>query len=95
MDKLLRKYRDLALKLKMLENEKEDLKTAIMADMGDKKIGSLESAWGKFTIAMKVNWIYTKEIEDMAEELKVAKIKEEQSGRATPSAKEYLVYTPL
>ena len=66
-----------------------------MDEMAAKKIDKLESDYGKFTIAEKTSWTYTKEIEDMAEELKVAKIKEEQSGKAKPSAKEYLVYTPL
>jgi hypothetical protein len=97
MNKLLVKCIEIESQLKLLEEAKKEVREKIIAQFKKEKIDKLsDPILGSFTLSSKKTYEYSKKVKSIAEELKIAKIKEEQRGIATvKSETEYLVYTPV
>lgn len=94
MDKtLFKEYVLLDEKLKALEEEKELLRDKIVLELQQAKIEKAETDFGTFTRAKKVSWVYTKKIGELEEKVKIAKVKEQQSGKAKAEESEYLRFS--
>jgi hypothetical protein len=87
---LLEKYSVIRRQLASLKDEEALLKKAIMQEMGEVK--SFASPFGKFSIATKTNWEYTSKVQTLEEKVKLAKIDEQESGRAKAKFTTYLTY---
>ena len=93
MEQLFSDYAKLDAEFKELEFKKSALKTAILEKMKENKLEKAESLYGKFTIAERISWIYSAKIKKLEESLKLAKVKEEQRGKAEAKKTEFLVFT--
>jgi len=92
---LLEKYYSVDKIYQNIMVEREMLREKIIEDFKKKGVKTLESPdIGRFTVAEKRIWKYTSAIEKKIETLKVAKAKEEQSGKAKAVISEYLVFKP-
>lgn len=90
---LYRQYAALMEQMKLLEDEKETLKTEIISQLGKEGTDKVETDWGKFTIAGRKSWKYSDKVLALSERVKLAKIREEEKGIATSTETKYLVYT--
>lgn len=90
---LLRKYQDIRFKREQLEKEENEIKDQVVKYMQLEGISKEETTWGTFTIASRTSYKYSDKVKALEEKVKLAKVKEEQKGTATPSTTEYLVYT--
>ena len=94
MNDLLKKYQQLENTLRIIEAEKSELRDKIVSSLHESNLEKFDHPeYGKLTLAKKSSWIYTAKIKIREEKLKVAKLKEEQSGKAERTEKEYLMYT--
>lgn len=75
-----------------LEAQEEILKEKIMADISSKGETFVNNEHGRFTVATKRTWIYSKKVDKAAEDLKLMKISEEKSGKATCKENPYLTF---
>jgi len=91
---LLKKYADLRAKREALEAEEDELKAEIVKDMQKNKLKKLESEFGVFTVATRTTYKYTGKIKELEEKVKLAKLKEEEQGKAEASETTHLRYTP-
>lgn len=90
-------YRDLALlqaQRKELEAKEAQVKLAIIEDMEKKGELQVVTEYGKATISHRKTYTYTEAVEKLNEKLKLAKVKEEQNGKATAKETTYLTFTP-
>jgi hypothetical protein len=92
---LFEKYWELDGQIKKFEEEKELLRDMIVVEMRDADTKKQSTDFGIFTRAAKTNWKYTDKVTQLEEKVKVAKVKEQQSGKAQASLTEYLKFTPL
>lgn len=90
---LLKKYQKLRIEREALEKEENELKAQIVATMQNDGVSKEETTWGTFTIGCRTSYKYSDKVKALEEKVKLAKVKEEQKGTATPSTTEYLVYT--
>lgn len=95
MDKLFGQFYALEFEYRKLETEREALRDRIVAEMKKAKMDKTETDFGTFTVARKVNWLYTPAVKKLEEKVKLAKIKEEQKGLAGKNETEYLRYTAV
>lgn len=96
MDKqLFKDYVELEERLKSLEEEKELLRDKIILELQNSKIEKAETDFGTFTRVKRTSWEYTKKISALEEKLQIAKVKEQQSGKAKSSETESLRFTKL
>lgn len=86
---LLKRYSQIRRDRKALEDEEEMLKEKIMGEMKDK---SMETIYGKFTIAEKQNYKYSDKIKALEDKVKIAKINEQETGKAKLRITKYLTY---
>ena len=78
---------------KAAEEKKDALRAAIVAEMQKNKVTKEETDFGTFTVAVKTNWKYTEKVAKLKEAVKLQEVKEQNSGKATPSQTHYLRYT--
>lgn len=90
---LYKKYVALNKKLSELEDERAALRAAIIDGLKKDKTQKVETKYGKFTIAYRTSWIYSEAVKKLKEKVKIAEVKEQQSGIAEEQKTEYLVYT--
>lgn len=93
--KLLKQYQALREKREGIEAEEALLKAEIVASLKKAGIEKTETNWGTFTIASRTSYKYSEKVKALEEKVKLAKVKEEQKGTATPSVTEYMVYTAV
>lgn len=93
--KTLSKYAKLNDKINALEEERNALKADIMSDMHKQKVEKAETEYGTFTRATRTTWQYTKKVDKLSEQLKIAQIKEQDSGKAKAKVSEHLRFTPV
>lgn len=92
---LFAQYAALNESLKKLEEERDILKAQIVSALTEDNVEKAETDYGTFTRAHRTSWKYTERVDSLAEKLKLAKIKEEQNGKAKPKVSEYLVFTAI
>jgi hypothetical protein len=89
-------YKELAkiqAQRKTLEAQEAELKLAIIEDMESLSETSTVTTYGKATISHRTSYEYTEAVQKLSEKLKLAKLKEEQKGIATPKQSKYLIFT--
>lgn len=89
-------YRDLAMlqgQRKELEAKEAQLKVLIIEGMEAAEETSVTTEYGKATISFKTTYEYSDKVKAMAEKVKVAQVKEQQKGIATPKQTKYLTFT--
>jgi len=91
---LLKKYAALRAKREALEAEEAEMKSLIVEDMQKNSLDKIESEFGMFTVCVKTSYKYTDKVKELEEKVKLAKIKEEEQGKAKASETSYLRYTP-
>jgi hypothetical protein len=79
---------------KVLEAQEAEVKLAIMNEMEKHEVESVTNKYGKFTYSARRSWIYSEAVDRMMEKIKLAKLKEEKRGIATPKITNYLTFTP-
>ena len=95
MKKTLKKYADLQAKIKEMETLRDSLKEEILTEFHKEKLDKVESDYGKFTLSFRRSYAYTKNVKKLEEKVKLAKIKEEETGTAVEKVTEYLTFTPI
>ena len=63
-----------------------------MEKEGEEKV---ESAYGSFTVGHREMWTYTEKVKELEEKVKLAKVKEEEQGKAKAKVTDYLLFKPL
>lgn len=89
---LLKQYADIKNQIKSLEDQESFLKTAILEELDKNKMDKAETAFGKFTKATKITYIYSPKVNEMEEKVKLAKLKEVEKGIAEEKKTEYLLF---
>ena len=95
MKQTLKKYAELQARIKGMELMRDQLKEEIIEELHKDKLEKVESEYGKFTISARRSYTYTESVKKLEEKVKLAKIKEEEKGLATPKVTEYLTFTPV
>jgi len=89
------KYAEIETVYNALAEKKEALREKIVSQMKKNKQEKMETAYGIFTVAKRTNYEYTQKIAKLLMNVKLAKVKEEQQGKATKVESEYLRYSVL
>ena len=90
-------YQQLAMaqaKRKEMEAQEAQIKLQIIEQMEASGEMQVVTEYGKATVSHRTSYTYSEKVSAMAEKLKLAKVKEEQKGIATPSVTTYLTFTP-
>lgn len=90
-------YKELATiqaQRKVLEAQEAQVKLQIIEQMEASGEMQVVTEYGKATVSHRTSYVYSEKITAMAEKIKLAKVKEEQKGIATPSVTTYLTFTP-
>ena len=95
MKKELKTYAELQLEIKDLEMRRDALKEVIIDALHKEKLDKVESDYGKFTISHRTSYTYTEKVKALEQKVKLAKVKEEETGDAEPKTTEYLTFTPV
>ena len=91
--KTLQAFAKVQAQIKELEGKRDGLKVEIMAEMEKNKTSKLETTFGKFTIGSHASWTYSEKVESLVEKVKLQQIKEQETGKATKSETQYLLFT--
>lgn len=82
-----------ALKLqKEIDAQVTALKAELLADMQKRGETKVATEYGAFTVATRTSYTYTEAVKKLEEKAKLAKVKEEQSGKAQARVTHYIVY---
>lgn len=95
MQNLYSEYAQIESQLKILENQKDELRGKILEQMIDRGEDKIETSVGKFTVAKIKSWTYPDKVVKLGEDFKAAKAKAESTGDATYEEKESLRFTML
>ena len=76
-------YAILDSQIKVLTNQKDELKAMILEDMVERDEAKADTAVGTFTVAKLKTWTYTDRVAKLEEEFKAQKAQEESTGDAT------------
>jgi len=93
MDLNYEQYAVLGAQIKMLTDQKDKLKTQILADMEERGENKAETAVGNFKIYKLKQWTYTDKVAEMLEDYNERKAIEESTGEATFVEKGSLRFT--
>lgn len=86
-------YAILDAQIKVLTNQKDELKAMILEDMVERDEAKAETAVGTFTVAKLKDWTYTPVVAKLKEEYDARKAQEESTGDATYVEKPSLRFT--
>jgi len=90
---LYEEYAVLNDQIRLLTEQKDELKGKIINEMEDKKETNVDTAVGKFTIAKCKTWTYTEKVKELEEEFKAQKATEQSTGDASFEEKPSLRFT--
>lgn len=93
-NELMEQYALINTQIKVLTNQKDELKVQIIQDFITQGIDKVETGLGKFTISKLKSWTYPEYVESANEAYKTLKAKAEQTGEATYSESKSLHFTP-
>jgi hypothetical protein len=88
-------YAVLDAKIKVLTNQKDELKAKIIEKMVEAGADRTVTPVGSFTIAKLKTWEYTPKVAELEEEYKARKAEEESNGMATFVEKPSLRFTQV
>lgn len=91
---LFKEYAKLEIQYAELQKTKESLREKIVSELKKEGVEKAETDFGIFTRAKKISYEYTDAIRKLEEKTKLAKVKEQNSGKAKAVESEYLRYTP-
>lgn len=80
---LYEQYAILDAKMKIMEEEKADLRSQILEEMASRGEEKVETTAGKFTITKLKKWTYPESVTAIEEKFKAEKAKAESTGEAT------------
>ena len=83
MKSIYERYAVINSQMEDLKNQKDSLRTEILEDMIERGEDKVETGVGKFTVTKLKTWTYTSKVEELNEEYKARKAKEESTGDAT------------
>ena len=92
-DNLYEEYGVLDAQIKVLTNQKDELKGKILEDLIKQDLKNIETAVGKFAIANIKTWTYSPVVGKLEEEFKARKATEQSTGDATYEEKPSLRFT--
>lgn len=95
MQNIYKEYADVRHELEVLETKRDYLKNEILRDLKRQKVDKVEGEYGKFTVCQKKNWIYSKKLSALEENLKIQKVEEQEKGIAKAEVTEYITYKPV
>ena len=76
-------YAVLDAQIKVLTNQKDELKVKILEDLIENDLKTVDTAVGKFTISNLKTWKYTNKVTGLEEAFKAQKAMEQSTGDAT------------
>lgn len=88
-------YASIDQKIKVLTEQKEQLRGVIVAEMLEKGEEKIETAVGSFSIARRKTWTYPEKVLEIGEKFKAAKAKSESTGEATYTEEESLRFNQI
>lgn len=91
---IYKEYAELKAQKKILEEREDELKTKILLDMREKDVEKLDNPYGHFSLCIKKKWLYSRKLQKEEEALKIAKIEEQESGKAKSEETEYITFKP-
>ena len=83
MKETYEKYASLDAQIKVLEEQKEALKTEILSKMLENEEEKISTEFGNFTVTKLKKWTYPLEVVNKETDYKLAKSKAETDGTAT------------
>lgn len=86
-----KEYIELEAQLAILEDKKKTLRENILADLTAQGKDKDETEYGVFSVCYKINWVYTAAVKKMEEKVKLAKVVEQEKGKAKASETTYLM----
>lgn len=89
----LKKYAEIKEQIKLLEEQAKVLNDAIVDEMLGSDMTKATFEFGTFTICSKKSYTYSPKIKTMEENLKIAKNKEVEQGKAKVKESKYLLYS--
>lgn len=92
---IYKEYADLKNQILILELKHNELKNLIMDDMRTRDVSKVESEQGLFTVCTKKKWTYSRKLQKAEEDIKIAKLNEQESGKAIVDETEYLMFKPV
>jgi len=81
--------------IKALTEQRDSLRDSLLGDLNEAGLDKAVTPYGTLTKASKTMWKYTDKVTSLEEKVKVAKVREQQSGTATRSESYYLRFTPV
>lgn len=87
-------YASVRSKMADLEEQEKLIKGEILEALEKEKKKTEESPYGRFTISVKKNYIYSGRIKKLEEELKVEKYHEQEQNLCSVRETKYLSFTP-
>ena len=88
----LTEYIKVTSQLKELDSKKKELASALIDQFNEDKVDQVTTEIGTLTLAHRKSYTYSDVIADMADELKIKKKLEEQTGKAVFKEKPYLMW---
>lgn len=89
---LFKRYAELQKEVKEKTELLDAVKEGIVNYMHKMKKENEANEFGKFTIAKRKNWVYTPAVDKIKEKLDLAKVKEQENGKAHMEVTNYLTY---
>jgi len=89
---LLQKYAELRAQMSALQDQESLLKMRILQDLEKRGVKTEKTIFGSFTVGEKKNYTYSKKIQSMEENLKLAQFKEREQGKVKIKITKYLTY---
>lgn len=95
MKEQYQRYAELEAQIKLLEEEKNTIKSKIMGSMIENSQEKLETEFGKFTITKLKKWEYPVSVVNKEVDYKTAKSNAELDGTATYTENASIRFTPV
>jgi hypothetical protein len=92
MDLLLKQYASLVETFATLENEREILRIQIVKAFKEKQIEKHNTEFGHFSLGHRSTYEYSDAVKKLSDKVKIAKHKEEVSGKAKEKVTDYLIF---
>jgi hypothetical protein len=95
IETIYEEYAVLDAQIKLLINQKDELRDKILEGLVNSDLKTLETNVGKFTVATVKTWNYTDVVTELEEKFKAQKASEQSTGDATFEEKPSLRFTQV
>jgi VCBS repeat-containing protein len=86
------RYADIKKQIAELEDQLEELKPEVTAELKELPNNSAKLPFGVFNLQKRAKWTYSETIQQLDQQLKAGKKEEEQNGIATAEYTEYVMF---